>query len=139
MKYLTLSCMLACLLLNGCGKNDPFDYVPVTGKLTYEDGTLLPVAVQLTFYPIGGSVNIKTNARPGMVTTEKATGEFRDVTSHRYGDGLVRGRHRVTLGGGNGRPLPDSVAAAEYGDPDHTPLEVDTSKLPFEIKVKKPR
>jgi hypothetical protein len=27
----------------------------------------------------------------------------------------------------------------KYGDPDRTPLEVDTAKLPFEIKVKKPR
>jgi hypothetical protein len=35
--------------------------------------------------------------------------------------------------------LPANIAAPEYGDPDRTPLKVDTAKLPFEIFVKKPK
>jgi hypothetical protein len=143
MNYLSIPsipCLVACVLLTGCStKGDPFAYVPVSGKVAYEDGTLLPVAVQLTFYSVDGSVNLKTHPRPGRTMTDQATGQFRDVTGHRYAEGLVPGRHRVTLGAGNGQLLPKSVASPEYADQSTTPLEVDTAKIPFEIKVKKPK
>jgi hypothetical protein len=32
-----IALFLLCLV--GCGDGNPFDYVPVSGRLTYEDGT----------------------------------------------------------------------------------------------------
>jgi hypothetical protein len=135
-----LTFLLACLLLTGCGqKADPFSYVKVSGKVCYEDGTPLPMVVHVTFYPQSGSIDQKTHPRPGRTTTDKATGTLDIITSNHFDDGLVPGRHKVTLVDGQGRLLPPSVAAPEYGDPDRTPLEVDTAKQPFEILVKKPK
>jgi hypothetical protein len=135
-----LSCLIVGLLLSGCGqKADPFSYVRVSGKVCYEDGTPLPVEVRVTFYPQGGSIDSKTHPRPGRTTTDKTTGALGVVTSNRYNDGLVPGRHKVTLLTPQNQLLPAKIAAPEYGSPDKTPLEVDTAKLPFEIKVRKPK
>jgi hypothetical protein len=86
----------ACLLLtaSGCGSNDPFHYVRVSGKVTYEDGSLIPAeGIVLRFYPQQGSLDAKTHPRPGMSVVEPATGEFHAATSHRLNDGLVSGKH----------------------------------------------
>jgi len=129
---------LSLLLVAGCGHKDPFDYVQVSGKVTYEDGSPIPIdGKRITFYPQGGSIDAKTHPRPGMASVDKA-GAFRSATSHLPNDGLVRGRHKVTLLAGNGQLLPPSVVPAEYGDPDKTPLEVDTAEQPFVLKVRQP-
>jgi hypothetical protein len=135
-----LACLTACLLSIGCNRSaDPFSYIHVSGKVCYEDGTLLPMGVFVTFYPIGGSLDQKTHPRPGQTTTEKETGTLGVVTSNHYDDGLVPGRYKVTLTGVNNMPLPPKVAAPEYSDLSKTPLEVDTAKQPFEIRVRKPK
>jgi hypothetical protein len=130
-----------CLMLPaGCGARDPFGYVQVSGRVTYDDGSLIPVdGLLLTFIPQGGELDPKTYPRPGMTTVERATGEFHLVTSHKFGDGLVRGKHKVTLAMGAHVALPPSVVPPEYYDPATTPLEVDTASLPFVLKVRKPR
>ena len=74
-----------------------------------------------------------------MTTVEPATGEFHEVTSHKFNDGLVRGKHKVTLTDESHKPLPARVVPPEYSDPATTPLEVDTDQQPFVLKVRKPR
>lgn len=131
-------CGLA-LLSAGCGSGDPFSYVQVSGKLTYEDGSLIPAeTIILIFTPQQEAINSKTHPRPGSTTINKTTGEFRTVTSHKYGDGLVRGKHKVTLLSGDYQRLPAKLVPAEYYDTTKTPLEVDTSQQPFHLKVRKP-
>ena len=79
------------LFLAGCGGGDPFSYVKVSGKVTYEDGSLIPVeSLELTFFPQSGPIDPKTYPRPGLAGVDKATGTFSFVTSHKAGDGLVR-------------------------------------------------
>ena len=40
------------LLLAGCGNEEPFDYVKVSGRVTYEDGSLIPAEhLMLEFVP----------------------------------------------------------------------------------------
>ena len=127
------------MLLAGCRSNDPFSYVQVSGKITYDDGSLIPAdSMVLAFIPQGGSLDAKTHPRPGRTTVDRATGEFHAVTSHTINDGLPRGKYKVVVWGGNYAPLPPTIAAPEYGDPFKTPLEVDTARQPFVLKVRKP-
>jgi hypothetical protein len=132
-----MGCLL--MLLSGCGAREPFSYVQVSGKVAYEDGSLIPVEpLVLTFIP-ESTGDGKICPRPGTVTVDSATGQFSAVTSHKLGDGLVPGKYRVTLGSPGARPLFPSVMSAEYGDPGRTPLEIDTANSPFNLKVTKPR
>jgi hypothetical protein len=137
--YVT-ACAMACslTLLASCNRGDPFSYVRVSGKVTYEDGSLIPAGVLLTFYPQGGDIDAKTHPRPGETAVNQATGEFHSVTSHKLNDGLVRGKHKVTLRDGWHRPLPPNIVPEEYSDFSRTPLEVDTADRPFHLRVKKP-
>lgn len=130
---------VAILLSAGCGNGDPFQYVRITGKVTYEDGSPIPVdGMVATFVPIGGALDEKTHIRPGMTTIDRATGDFHAVSSHAFNDGLPPGKYKVTLLGLAHSPLPASLVPLEYSDPARTPLEVDTASLPFLLKVRKP-
>ena len=133
--------LVACSpLLAGCGAKDPFRYVRVSGKVTYEDGSLVPVdSLRLTFSADPPVKVGKDHARPGVATVDRANGEFRSVTSHTAGDGLVAGKYKVTLAGVNATSLSPSVVPPEYTDFNRTPLQVDTAKLPFDLKIAKPR
>ncbi len=140
---LVAACSLVCTVtLPGCGSGEPFSYVPASGKITYDDGT--PIAapsVRLTFIaqnpPSAGDEKIF--ARPATVNADPKTGEFSDITSHKYADGLLPGKHKVivTPQDEKNRPL-DGVVAPEYRDIKSTPIVVDTANQPFVIKVKKP-
>lgn len=128
------------LLLAGCGARDPFSYVPASGKVTYEDGSLIPVdPLVLTFDPQSDPIDGKTYPRPGMAIVDPSNGTFNSATSHKVNDGLVRGRHKVTLGTVGRKPIAASIVPKEYGDRAKTPLEVDTTRQPFELKVRKPK
>lgn len=121
----------------GCGSNSPFEYVKVSGKLTYEDGTPIPAdGIKLVFNsqapPIGDA-----HPRPGSAMVS-ASGEFNDVTSYKYADGLVPGKHKVSIlyaTDADGKLL----VPVEYTKANTTPLMVDTADAPFEIKVPKPQ
>ncbi|MGA2256665.1 MAG: hypothetical protein ABSG53_18610 [Thermoguttaceae bacterium] len=127
------------LLLAGCSNNgDPFSYVKVSGKATYQDGTLIPAPkIMLSFLPQTEAVG-KAHPHLAWALVDTNTGEFRNVTTHTPHDGLVRGKHKVQITGPDHAPLPTSLVPAEYADFKNTPLEVDTDHLPFEIKVSKP-
>ncbi len=133
-------CGVMCgLLLSGCGTRDPFRYVPVSGIITYEDGSLIPVNdMTLMFYPQSPPKDEKTHPRPGVAYVDKATGRFEKATSHTLGDGLVRGKHKVTVVDIFLAALPPDIVPPEYADPQKTPLEVDTADAPFHLKVHKP-
>lgn len=136
MAVFSVACCL--LLAAGCGAKDPFSYAQVSGKVSYEDGTLIPADYILFFYPQSGPLDSKTYPHCGTAIVEKATGRFDSITSYRRGDGLVRGKHKVTLLGPTHGPLPASIVPPEYGSPVQTPLEVDTAQQPFELRIKKP-
>ena len=121
----------------GCGSGSPFDYVRVSGKATYDDGSPIPGGCRLMFTsqdvaPVGNAY-----PRTGMANVD-AKGEFDCVTSYKYGDGLVPGKHKVVVQAANerdGKP----VVPKEYANLETTPLVIDTADSPLEIKVPKPR
>ena len=131
--------MLGCVLLAGCGSNEPFAYVPVTGKVTYEDGSpIVADSVEVTFYSQSPPKDPKTHPRPGVCIVNKADGTFKDATSHKPGDGIVPGKHKVTVQTFDSTHMPTDVLPKEFTSPDTTPLEFDTTAgKPAEFKVKK--
>jgi hypothetical protein len=75
--------------------------------------------------------------RPGMANVDGA-GNFDCVTSYKYGDGLIPGKHKVVFQSvteQSGRP----VVPKEYLSETSTPLVIDTSNLPLEIRIAKPK
>ena len=136
MRKLTLT-LLFLSLLSGCGGSDsPFDYMPVTGTLSYEDGSPIPAGgIKLVFEsqapPVGDAF-----PRPASVNLGR-DGKFDNVTSYKYGDGLTPGKHKVTIfyaTDAEGKLL----IPKEYTSGATTPLVIDTANLPIEIKVPKP-
>ena len=126
-------------LFGGCGQREPFQLVTASGKVTYEDGTPIPVdSLTLTFFPQTASATADIHPRPGVAVVDAATGQFKSVTTHKANDGLVFGKHKVVLGMPGGVP-PLAVVPRNYIDLATTPLQVDTDKQPFVLQVKKPR
>jgi hypothetical protein len=130
-----LICVPVFAAFAGCGSNEPFDYVKVQGTVTYDDGTPLPIKhFQLRF---ASEAPPKGNAFPRPAQTDVTDGKFDTVTSHKYGDGLVPGKHKVIFAyatDANGK----LVVPAEYTEAATTPLEIDTADSPLSIKVPKP-
>jgi len=80
----------------GYGQIEPFDIVGVTGRVTFDDGTLIPVGrITVMFEPQVAPINKKTHPRPGFVEIDVADGTFSEATTHRFSDGLIVGPHRV--------------------------------------------
>jgi len=124
---------------SGCGTGEPFALVRASGRVCYEDGTLLPVKhLTLNFHPQAPAKDNKTFPRTGTAPVDSKTGKFSSVTSHRQDDGLVKGKHKVTLHLPGRLPLPAEIASSIYSDPARTPLEVDAEENPFYLQITKP-
>ena len=124
----------ACL---GCSDAGPFEYIPVHGKVSYEDGTLIPAAgIVLQFQSQDAKPVGDLHPRPAMASVD-ASGNFANATSLKYGDGLIPGKHKVALfyaTDAKGKLL----VPKEYTHLGTTPLVVETGDGDIEIKVPKP-
>lgn len=132
-----LICTLSIVACLGCrDSSSPFDYVPVQGKLTYEDGSVIPAGgIVLRF--IAQDVEPVGDARPRPAAANvNAEGVFDCVTSYKYGDGLIPGKHRVTLNYATDEQG-NLLVPKEYTVAD-SPLIVDTADAPLHIKVPEP-
>jgi hypothetical protein len=121
-------------LTTGCS-DEPFSMKKVSGQITFEDGTPLPEGVWVWFYSLTPPIDAKTHPRPGVAYPD-GHGKFDFVTSHKWGDGLVVGKHKVVIATNQRGAVPAGVPR-EYNDENKTPLEVDTADAPFDIKVRK--
>lgn len=121
----------------GCGSGGPFKYVAVEGVLSYEDGSPLPAdGIQLKFIAQEAPAVEGASPRPAIAHLN-SQGQFDCATSYKYGDGLVPGKHKVAIMNAvdqNGK----SLVPADYTNTSRTPLIIDTSTLPLEIKVPRP-
>jgi hypothetical protein len=134
-------CFLAALTLagfTGCG-GEPFKHVQVSGTVTYDDGSVIPVEfMELTFQPQAEAVDKMTHPRPGHAGVDVATGEFNNATTHKPGDGLVAGKHKVKITAYDASQNVSKAIPAEYMDISTTPLELDTANSPWNITIKRP-
>lgn len=127
--------LFLCLLV-GCGSNGPFSYVPVSGSVAYEDGSPLPSSFKLIFVAQDAAPMKGVAPRPARANVDQQ-GKFDCVTSYKYGDGLIPGKHKVVFQIApiqNGKP----VIARDYTSSETTPLVIDTADAPLVIKVPKP-
>jgi hypothetical protein len=123
---------LAVAVLAGCG-GEPYKLVGVSGKVTYEDGSVVQgERVSIEFTPQAEALDATTHPRPGIAEVSTSDGTFSDVTTHKYGDGLTAGKHTVQV----------FVEDENYN---RTELEVTPSEIEvgggsteLEFKVKKP-
>jgi hypothetical protein len=131
---------LAVAVVAGCGSGNPWDLVKVTGKVTYDDGTIIPVgSMKLYFVPQTPPIDSKTSPRQGVAGVNASDGSFDAVTTYKYGDGLIAGKHKVVVAAyeSGARDLSPKVPK-QCSMAATTPLEIDTANLPLEIKVPKP-
>lgn len=130
--------ILVCCAFVGCGSQSPFDYVKASGKLTYEDGTPIPAkSIRLQFAAQDAPQIEGAHPRPAIANVNEA-GEFDCVTSYKYGDGLIPGKHKVSVEQATDK-AGQLLVPKEYASIGTTPLVVDTADAPLEIKVPKPK
>lgn len=130
--YTLLLAGMLLVCLGGCGSSDPFDTVPVSGKVTFEDGSSVPAdGMSLVFSAQVESVDSRTHARPGQAAINVADGTFSEATTNKVGDGLILGKHTVK-------------AFAYDKDLNEVPLTIDPTEIEvspdstvFEFRVKK--
>src|SRR5436853_7492179 len=84
----------------GCGSGSPFHYVKVKGKVTYEDGSPIPGnGLRIRFFPLDAPKVENAVPRPAYARFDDQ-GNFDSVTSYKYGDGLIPGKHKVAIEAG---------------------------------------
>ncbi len=130
--------LLLCVFACGCGNGSPYSYKKVSGKITYDDGSPIPTgALRIRFTTLDAPAVENAHPRPAFAMVS-ADGAFDCATSYKYGDGLIAGRHKVSI---EKEGLPDTkvVVPKEYLSANTTPITVDTKDSPFEIKVAKPK
>jgi hypothetical protein len=127
------------IALTGCGSGNPWSTVEVSGKITYEDGSVIPAqSIKVFFASQAPPADAKTFPRQGSVGVNTADGSFDKITTYKYGDGLIPGKHKVVVTAyDGGRDLSPKVPK-EYTTVATTPLEIDTADVPLEIKIRKP-
>ncbi len=135
-RMLVTSFFLAWLV--GCwGSVSPYDYIPVTGKVTYEDGTPIPSSgFVLKFYALDAPEVENMWPRPAQADID-SNGNFDCATSYKYGDGLIPGKHRVAFFYATDKSG-KLLVPNEYIQAGDSPLIVDTADVPLHIKVPKP-
>jgi hypothetical protein len=128
----------------GCGSSVPFDIVPVQGKVTYEDGSLIPAdSILVTFNPVPSETKSKVVAPGGQTQVNVQDGTFSAVSSHRANDGVAVGRHKVVIVAfkkdRSGSPVPSNAVPPAYRSTNSTPMEVDVNESDqfLELKVSK--
>jgi hypothetical protein len=123
----------------GCHR-EPFAYVPVSGKVTYEDGSLIPAdRFRVVFRSETPPVDTRTNPPAGIAEVDVKTGVFAGAYTHRYPDGIIRGWHHVILQPMRHDKVDASLVPPEYLDVKTTPLRVNSDQSPFDFKIPKPR
>ena len=126
----------------GCGPKAPYQIVPVSGKVVYDDGEPIPGhRVFIRFYPQVPAASAKESPKPGVAEVKEADGTFTAATTIRYGDGLIVGPQKVTVISQDEKEKPTKAVPKEYMDAVNTPLTVDVTidgLQPAIIKVPRP-
>ena len=123
----------------GCGPSTPFPMVKITGTVLYDDGSPIPGdRVTVTFVPQVLPADPKTHPRSAFAVLDNETGEIGVVTTVKYGDGLIRGKHKVYVNSVDKQNYQLPVVPSSYTNVKETPIEIDTADSLIEIKIPRP-
>ena len=131
---------LSAALLSGCGGSEPFKLVPVSGKVTYDDSSLIPAKrIVVTFLPQVEAADAKTHPRPGQAEVNVVDGTFSFMTTRQAGDGATAGPNKVLIASYDDRENPTDHVPLIYRNAETTPLKIDVGKdpQPFNLRVKR--
>jgi hypothetical protein len=139
-----LIALLSALLTaaSGCGSSVPYRTVPVSGKITYDDGSLINAPrIQLIFWSQAEPIDLKTKPRQGVAEVDPADGTFSEASTWALGDGVIIGKQKICVITYDEKGAMTNLLPEVYNEPSDTPLEVEVSKAegmaPRELKVKK--
>jgi hypothetical protein len=124
----------------GCGRSAPFEIVPVSGTLLYEDGTPIPgERVVIEFHSQTPPKSPKEHPRKGVAQVNP-DGSFTTVTTWKYADGAIVGPHKVVVLSRDASERPTGAVPKQFSSPTLTPLtaEVISGGPPLELKVPRP-
>ena len=131
--------------LGGCG-GEPFKLVPVRGKVSYSDGSLIPGdQIVVRFIPQQVARSGKDVVPAAIGEVDPKDGTFPGLTSHTYLDGAVPGGCKVTVlalkMGADGLMTPTGAVPERYQSAQTTPLHWDVGhdSGPAEFKIDKGR
>src|SRR5262249_20386808 len=117
----------------GCSGGSPYELVKVSGTVKYEDGSLIPAeTIMLTFEPEAAPLDAKTHPRKSYGEVNVSDGTFATMTTHKYGDGVVAGRHKVLIIPTTRDGKITNLVPDEYRNVGRTPIEVDTDHQPLD-------
>ena len=118
--------------LTGCGSDAPFDIVSVSGKVTYQDGSLIQAdRIVVTFVPQDVTGTGKDAPASASGDVNVADGTFSGLTTQRHNDGAIVGKHKVLVQalktGPAGVGEPTAAVPARYAKVATTPLDVEVA------------
>jgi hypothetical protein len=113
---------------------------PVSGKLTYEDGGLIPgERIQIVFLPLVPEGETSDRDRPSIADVNVEKGTFKFASTYEEGDGVTVGMHRimVTVLGPDGKL--NGAVPGVFSNPKTTPLKIDIEDRKNWIHFQLPR
>jgi hypothetical protein len=131
--------ILPLLSVVGCGgSSDPYSYVNEKGKVTYDDGSVIPSPrIDLQFVSETPPADPKNSPPPGIADVNVADGTYDSIKSHGH-EGVVRGKSKVLVKCMDEKDRTLNLVAPEYLDVKKTPLEANTDDpASFTFTVKK--
>ena len=128
-----LALAMVLVSLAGCSKT-PYDIVPIHGKVTYKDGSLIPAgSVFLGFHPQVDPLKPSVHARPGLAELNSADGTFAYASTCEHRDGVILGPHKVTVKVAGESPTGAGSIPPIYADPSTTPLQIEVTRRNQEV------
>ncbi len=106
-------------VLTGCGGSAPFAIAPVSGKVTYDDGSLIPGdRIVIRLIPEDVKAVGKDVPSAAMGEVNPVDGTFAGLTTVKFQDGAIPGKHKVVVEAfkkdPSGNPAPSDAIPEKY-------------------------
>ncbi len=106
--------LAAMVLLAGCARDRP-ETIPVSGKVTYEDGSLVPAnRMELRFLAQPEVVRAKDYPPAATARVDTRDGTFSEMTTWMHGDGVIPGEYEVEVVRYGSEEEPGGIKAVRY-------------------------
>ena len=125
--------------LAGCGSGTPYPMQKINGTIEYDDGSPIPATrIELRFVPQVAAKDAKTQPKMGICEVNVEDGSFSTISTYEYGDGVVRGEHKVLAMAMDERNAITDAIPASYQGEASTALTVNTDDAPWKLVIPKP-